>query len=106
MPFVGGVGSGNAEPVKLAGADAGEPYVPDVTGLVADRVEDDASSRFSILDMSEQIEAHARGMPAENCKVDAIPVHMRTERQGNARANGLDLTQAEQSLEFGELFRP
>ena len=47
-----------------------------------------------VLGMVEEIEADARGVPAEDGEVDAVAARMGAERKRHARADGLNLAQA------------
>ena len=105
MPLVGSVRSGDAKPVELAGPDPFQPHVPDVAGLVPGGVEDDAPGRHGILGVVEEVEADADGVPAEDREIDAVAPCVRARGEGHARADGLDLAQAQQPLQLGQLLR-
>jgi hypothetical protein len=70
--------------------------MPDITGLIACCVEDDAPGRYRCVGVIEKVEADTNSVPAEYRKVDAITPCVRPKRERHARTHRLNLTQAEQ----------
>ena len=104
VPLVGRVRSRDAKPVELARGDAGQPHVPDVAGLVAGGIEDDAPRRHGVVGVGEEVEADAGRVPAEDGEVDAVSSRTRSEREGHARADGLHFAQTQQPFQLCQGF--
>jgi hypothetical protein len=95
MSLAWSIRAGNAKPVELADANSLQPYVPDVPRLVPSGVEDDAPSRVDILRVVKEFKANTYGVTAKECEIDAVAPCMCAEGKGYARADGLDLAQAQ-----------
>src|SRR5262249_56060293 len=76
-----------------------------VAGLVPGGVEDETARRGGVLRTVEELQAHALGVPAEEGEIDAIPPRVCAQGERNARADRLDLTQAQEPLQLGQLRR-
>ena len=72
--------------------------MPDIAGLVARGIEDEAPDRHGIFGVVEQVEADPDGVPAEDGEVDAIAPHVCPQGKGHAGADGLNFAQAQQSV--------
>ena len=103
MPLVRPIRPGDAEAIKLPGTNPFEPDVPDVSGLVPRRVEDDGAGRRGVRASIEQVEAHTSSVPAEDCEVDAGAPQVGSEGKRRPRTHRLNLARLEKMLQLVEL---